>query len=62
MQNRDLPTGRSRLNWCRGAGSNRRHYDFQSYALPTELPRHEDLESRRAMVGDRGFEPLTSTV
>jgi hypothetical protein len=24
----------------RGAESNRRHYDFQSYALPTELPRH----------------------
>src|SRR5690606_24926132 len=28
------------VNWCRGAESNRRHYDFQSYALPTELPRH----------------------
>ena len=26
--------------WWRGAESNRRHYDFQSYALPTELPRH----------------------
>ena len=25
--------------WCRGAGSNRRHQDFQSCALPTELPR-----------------------
>ncbi len=23
--------------WC-GAGSNRRHKDFQSFALPTELP------------------------
>ena len=28
------------LKWWRGAESNRRHYDFQSYALPTELPRH----------------------
>ena len=26
--------------WCRGAESNRRHGDFQSPALPTELPRH----------------------
>ena len=25
------------LTWC-GAGSNRRHMDFQSIALPTELP------------------------
>ncbi len=27
--------------WC-GAGSNRRHKDFQSFALPTELPHHWD--------------------
>ena len=25
--------------WC-GAESNRRHKDFQSFALPTELPHH----------------------
>ena len=25
---------------CRGAESNRPHRDFQSRALPTELPRH----------------------
>ena len=25
--------------WCRGAESNHRHRDFQSLALPTELPR-----------------------
>lgn len=25
--------------WC-GPGSNRRHKDFQSFALPTELPHH----------------------
>src|SRR5580658_545097 len=27
--------------WCRGAESNRRHADFQSAALPAELPRHK---------------------
>ena len=26
--------------WCLGVESNRRHMDFQSTALPTELPRH----------------------
>ena len=26
--------------WCLRAESNRRHKDFQSFALPTELPRH----------------------
>src|SRR5437016_9091185 len=31
----------------RGAESNRRHYDFQSYALPTELPRHSRETARR---------------
>jgi hypothetical protein len=35
------------LLWC-GAGSNRRHKDFQSFALPTELPHHriEDCKNR----------------
>ena len=27
-------------SWCRGTELNRRHGDFQSPALPTELPRH----------------------
>ena len=27
--------------WCRGPESNWRHHDFQSCALPPELPRHE---------------------
>ncbi len=27
-----------RFNWCHGTESNRRHEDFQSSALPTELP------------------------
>ena len=37
-----LTLGRSGLligKWL-GAGSNRRHQDFQSCALPTELPSH----------------------
>src|SRR5207248_3207033 len=32
--------------WWRGTESNCRHYDFQSYALPTELPRHEAADVR----------------
>ncbi len=28
----------SNQRWCPGAGSNHRHCDFQSHALPTELP------------------------
>ena len=35
--------GRNSGYWCRGAESNRRHHDFQSCALPTELPRPEWL-------------------
>src|SRR3954466_11002966 len=31
---------RSEASWCPGAGSNHRHCDFQSHALPTELPGH----------------------
>ena len=37
------------LKWC-GPGSNRRHKDFQSFALPTELPHH----SCSPMKGERG--------
>jgi hypothetical protein len=32
-------TASHRCGWCRGPGSNWRHLDFQSSALPTELPR-----------------------
>jgi hypothetical protein len=32
---------------CRGAESNRRHCDFQSHALPTELPRLRVPQPRR---------------
>ena len=31
---------RLKAAWCPGAGSNHRHCDFQSHALPTELPGH----------------------
>ena len=30
------------LKWCPGADSNHRHEDFQSSALPTELPGHNN--------------------
>jgi len=41
-------SGRSlrRGSWCPGAGSNHRHCDFQSHALPTELP-GRSLESAK---------------
>lgn len=32
-------TGFKKLLWC-GRESNPRHKDFQSFALPTELPHH----------------------
>ena len=32
--------GKCLICWCPGAGSNHRHRDFQSRALPTELPGH----------------------
>ncbi len=38
--------------WC-GPGSNRRHKDFQSFALPTELPHHPDSFSER--IANIGF-------
>ena len=39
---------------CLGAESNHRHCDFQSHALPTELPRQ--------MAMRKGLEPSTSSV
>ena len=44
----DPGRGRAQKNtkWCPGAGSNHRHCDFQSHALPTELPGH--FQPRRA--------------
>ena len=43
------------IYWCLETDSNHRHKDFQSYALPTELP-------RQALATLRGLEPLTSSV
>ena len=40
---------------CLGAESNHRHCDFQSHALPTELPRH-------ILATRKGLEPSTSSV
>ena len=40
--------------WCLRAESNRRHRDFQSLALPTELPRQ--------VADHTGFEPVVSSV
>src|SRR5262249_28502996 len=36
--------------WCQGAESNRRHCDFQSHALPTELPWHGLIRDQRPAV------------
>ena len=44
--------------WCPGTDSNRRHCDFQSHALPTELPGHADaaaLFKGGAAVGVRAY-------
>jgi hypothetical protein len=38
-----------RKEWCLGADSNHRHADFQSAALPTELPRLAGLPRRRRL-------------
>src|ERR1035437_7846754 len=44
--------------WWRGTESNCRHYDFQSYALPTELPRHvENWRSGRTEIIARSSPP-----
>ena len=37
----------TRKNWWAGTGLNRRHKDFQSCALPTELPAHQTREDNR---------------
>ena len=50
-----LPLSYYRTLWCLGAESNHRHCDFQSHALPTELPRH-------MMATRKGLEPSTSNV
>ena len=49
-----LPLSYYRTLWCLGAELNHRHVDFQSTALPTELPRQ--------MATKKGLEPSTSSV
>ena len=44
-----------RPSWC-GAGSNRRHKDFQSFALPTELPHHLNFQSFSAEADTAPFD------
>src|SRR4029079_4789243 len=47
-----LPLGTLHLErWCRGPGSNWRHRDFQSRALPTELPRPDGQPCRLPVGG-----------
>ena len=56
--------------WCLGAESNHRHEDFQSSALPTELPRQIKSTSHMyvssgmliVMATRKGLEPSTSSV
>ena len=52
LPNELLPQG----IWCLRVDLNHRHRDFQSLALPAELPRHKKMATRR------GLEPLTSSV
>ena len=44
----------TRILWCLRSELNQRHADFQSAALPTELPRQ--------MATKKGLEPSTSSV
>src|SRR5436305_13979374 len=51
--------------WCPGAESNHRHCDFQSHALPTELPGRRErpqpgLCERRVIVSGGGRVHLAS--
>ena len=55
-------TSISRKGWCLGVESNRRHTDFQSGALPTELPRRLRLSAFKIMATRNGLEPSTSSV
>ena len=43
LQHPILHSGRQKKRWWLGTESNRRHMDFQSIALPTELPSHLNI-------------------
>src|SRR6266566_4557220 len=51
--------------WCPGAESNHRHCDFQSHALPTELPGRRGPPKGRAKQSARfieaGFRPVQTS-
>src|ERR1700716_689785 len=51
--------------WCPGAESNHRHCDFQSHALPTELPGRRGPPKGRAKQSARfieaGFPPVQTS-
>src|SRR5262245_42901950 len=45
--------------WCQGPESNQRHADFQSAALPAELPWHVGMDTGRSVpLLSRDFKPL----
>ena len=44
--------------WWPRPGSNRRHTDFQSVALPTELPSHDQLVVNGRSRGIRTHDPV----
>ena len=48
----------SRVNWWPRPGSNRRHTDFQSVALPTELPSHRSVFVNGRSRGIRTHDPV----
>ena len=50
----DVLRGARKNKWCPGAESNHRHCDFQSHALPTELPGQAPGHARESRV--RGLE------
>ena len=46
--------------YCKGSGSNRRHIDFQSTALPTELPLRK-MPTDGADPSSQGFQACVMT-
>ena len=55
-----LATSLPLRKWWLGTESNRRHEDFQSSALPTELPSRKKIQKQMAEL--TGLEPATSGV
>ena len=56
-----LPEHLQAIIWCQETGSNRRHTDFQSAALPSELSRHIVWYPRRDSNSHcTGFESVAS--